>query len=313
MKKLISSLLIVCCILTAILPTVPVMANNTSVNDIFTELDNKLIKEQGQDYFDACVYRVYIKGTKGVMAVYCNEPLVVKPFSSYNNNYAICSLNYDIITGSECEYYKRTYAVLEDGVYSYHWDNSSQNLGSTDLSVCSSKILSSNHDIYTSDGTLFYAKTIPQTTITQDDVTGNTVSTEEIEVSAEVNSQFTVGIPISASINKETGQGTYKTSVAGDLDSRYKLVVKPIDGYTTELGDTTENINFLLEDQSDSVNKKDSVVVDLTVGKTEFVYTDINLETPVEITNTMNVSEGELSAGEWKGVIKYSISLEEIE
>jgi len=132
----------------------------------------------------------------------------------------------------------------------------------------------------------------------------------EIELTVEIDSSFTVGIPIKADLDKKTGEGSYNVTVSGDLDPRYKLVVAPVDTYTQELGDTTSNINFLLKDKASTLNPKSDIVVDITPGKTEFISTDINLTDTTTITNTMAVSSGKLSAGKWQGVIKYSISLE---
>ena len=132
----------------------------------------------------------------------------------------------------------------------------------------------------------------------------------EIELNIEIDSTFTVGIPISTDINEE-GVGQYQVSVKGDIDPRYKLVVAPVDGYTSTDGDTTENVNFLLKDQSNLLAPKDDVVVNITGAKTEFICTDVNLETETLVDYTLNVQEGQkLSAGVWSGTIKYNISLE---
>lgn len=132
----------------------------------------------------------------------------------------------------------------------------------------------------------------------------------EIELVVEIDSSFTVGIPIKADLDKKTGQGSYNVTLSGDLDPRYKLVVAPVDSYTQELGDTTTNVNFLLKDKASTLNPKSDIVVDITPGKTEFICTDITPDVSTTITNTMAVSSGKLSAGKWQGVIKYSISLE---
>lgn len=138
----------------------------------------------------------------------------------------------------------------------------------------------------------------------------STDNSAEIELNIEIDSTFTVGIPISTDID-ENGVGAYQVSVKGDIDPRYKLVVAPVDGYTDADGDTTGNVNFLLKDQSNLLAPKDDVVVNITGAKTEFICTDVNLETETLVDYTLNVQEGQkLSAGVWNGVIKYTISLE---
>lgn len=132
----------------------------------------------------------------------------------------------------------------------------------------------------------------------------------QIELTVEIDSSFTVGIPIKADLDKKTGEGSYNVTVLGDLDPRYKLVVTPVDTYTQELGDNTTDVNFLLKDKASTLNPKSDIVVGLTPGKTEFICTDINPDTATTVANTMAVSSGKLSAGKWQGVIKYSISLE---
>ena len=91
----------------------------------------------------------------------------------------------------------------------------------------------------------------------------STESSAQIELNIEIDSTFTVGIPISADIDSATGQGAYQVSVKGDIDPRYKLVVAPVDGYTSTDGDTTENINFLL---STAAKNKYSTNIELKTG-----------------------------------------------
>lgn len=143
------------------------------------------------------------------------------------------------------------------------------------------------------------------------DITESSVDkTAQIELNIEINSTFTVGIPISAEIDPSTGTGTYDVSVMGDIDPRYKLVVTPVDTYTSTDGDATSDINFLLKDTTTVLNPKEDIVVNILPGQTEFICTDINLETPVTINNSLQITSGKLSAGTWEGTMKYSISLE---
>lgn len=135
----------------------------------------------------------------------------------------------------------------------------------------------------------------------------------EIELVVEIDSTFTVGIPISADIDAATGQGSYQVAVKGDIDPRYKLIVAPVDGYTDGDGDTTGNINFLLKDQSNLLAPKDDLVVNITSTKTEFICTDINPDADIMVDYTLAIQDGKLSAGTWNGTIKYNISLELID
>lgn len=141
----------------------------------------------------------------------------------------------------------------------------------------------------------------------------STESSAQIELNIEIDSTFTVGIPISADIDSATGQGAYQVSVKGDIDPRYKLVVAPVDGYTSTDGDTTENINFLLSDTSNALAPKADVIVGITGAKTEFICTDITPDSEILVDYSLTVQEGKLSAGTWGGTIKYTISLEPID
>ena len=142
------------------------------------------------------------------------------------------------------------------------------------------------------------------------DITESTqVKQAEIDLNVQVDSTFTIGIPIETDIDEKTGTGSYQISVKGDIDPRYKLVVAPVDEYTTALGDTTANINFLLKDKANALSPKDDLVVNIISDKIEFICTDINPDTETLVNTSLSLADGKLTAGIWQGTIRYEISL----
>lgn len=143
------------------------------------------------------------------------------------------------------------------------------------------------------------------------DITNTSGSSHaEVQVTSSKNSTFTVGLPVSAELGPTTGTGYYQIQVKGDIDSQHKLVVKPVDKYTAEDGDLTSNYNFILKNETNTDAHKDDIIVTITPTKTEFVFSEINPTTPVNVNTTLQANS--LGAGSWKGIIEYNISLEDI-
>lgn len=134
--------------------------------------------------------------------------------------------------------------------------------------------------------------------------------TASVPVTVNVDSTFKVSLPASIDVTKANPSKEYEIKVVAGLDPKYKLVVAPVDGYTQEQGDTTTDINLLLKDAYTGEKKKADVLATITAAKTEITADIENLDTTgTTLTHTLSVNPSDLSAGEWKGALNYSISI----
>ena len=70
----------------------------------------------------------------------------------------------------------------------------------------------------------------------------------------------------------------------------------------------------MLKDTYTGEKKKADVVATITAAKTEVTADIENLDTTgTTLTHTLSVNPSDLSAGEWKGALSYSISITPID
>lgn len=136
-------------------------------------------------------------------------------------------------------------------------------------------------------------------------IDGENISTEErnledITVTYKQASSFFVTIPKTIVLDGWK-QSTYAVKVSGDIGSEQCVYVAPVDGI-----DTTENIDFYMQDQA-SENAKDDVVASVTHNKFHWDSTEV-AGSYKQDDNV--VSAPDLTAGAWRGIFQMEIKLE---
>lgn len=123
-------------------------------------------------------------------------------------------------------------------------------------------------------------------------------SFEDIKVTYQQSSSYTVTIPktIALGVNK---QATYAVKVTGDIDTKQRVYVAPVDGIAD-----SENLDFYMSDLS---GKKADVVATVTQNKTYWGSEDV--ANAYEETQNC-VSAPDLTAGTWEGTFQVEIRLE---
>lgn len=128
----------------------------------------------------------------------------------------------------------------------------------------------------------------PTFALTQD-VT--TLGTTKIPVTADIESSFTVSVPKTLDITNGTTQ--YDVSIIGDIASNEKLKVIPSPSV----------------EMTEANAIKTAVNASVTQNKTEWTYDEIvNKTTTQGVINVQN-----LTAGDWRGVLEFNISIEKEE
>lgn len=123
-------------------------------------------------------------------------------------------------------------------------------------------------------------------------------TSQDVEVTAEVASSFTVTIPKTVTLSSATtGTGTYTSSipvtVTGDIGTSEVI--------TVDTEDTVE-----LTDASNA--SKDPMTATVTKDKTEFNFTDL---TGGQVASTSHAVSANLIPGEWSGTLPFYINLGE--
>ena len=121
---------------------------------------------------------------------------------------------------------------------------------------------------------------------------------EDITVTYKQSSSYFVTIPktIALGVNK---QAPYAVKVTGDIDTKQRVYVAPVDGIT-ETGD----LDFYMKEKD---NKKEDVVAKVTQNKTYWSSEDV--ANAYEATNN-SISAPNLTAGTWEGTFQMEIRLE---
>lgn len=149
-------------------------------------------------------------------------------------------------------------------------------------------------------------------------VSGSSTSQSvETTVTAVIPSDFTVTIPKHMSLD-DFGLATYDVTVKGDIAAEAKVVVEPVDMYSTEDGDTTSHVNFFMEEQvAESVTvKKDDILVTVTQPQTAFTFDEVaavdanGANVGTTVSGTIAASD-DLSAGSWRGLFQFNVYLDE--
>lgn len=132
----------------------------------------------------------------------------------------------------------------------------------------------------------------------------------QVEITALVADNFTVGIPTSLALTKDgTGyKGTFVKQAFGDIASSKKLKVTP-----TDQNPGTEGIQIKIS--SGEGQYKVEKYLTLTDEKTEYTTLELNGSTVLNDTEYDGVAtevsvSGELPAGSWMGTLTYTIALE---
>lgn len=123
-------------------------------------------------------------------------------------------------------------------------------------------------------------------------------SFEDIKVTYQQSSSYAVTIPktIALGVNK---QATYAVKVTGDIDTKQRVYVAPVDGITE-----TADLDFYMKEKD---NKKENVAATVTQDKTYWSSEDV--ANSYEETNN-SVSAPDLTAGTWEGTFQVEIRLE---
>ena len=126
-------------------------------------------------------------------------------------------------------------------------------------------------------------------------------SFEDIKVTYQQSSSYAVTIPktIALGVNK---QATYAVKVTGDIDTKQRVYVAPVDGITE-----TADLDFYMKEKD---NKKENVAATVTQNKTYWSSEDV--ANSYEETNN-SVSAPDLTAGTWEGTFQVEIRLETME
>lgn len=149
-------------------------------------------------------------------------------------------------------------------------------------------------------------------------VSGSSTSQSvETTVTAVIPSDFTVTIPKHMSLD-DFGLATYDITVKGDIAAESKVIVEPVDMYSTEDGDTTSHVNFFMEEQvAESVTvKKDDILVTVTQPQTAFTFDEVaavdasGANVGTTVSGTIAASD-DLSAGSWRGLFQFNVYLDE--
>jgi len=123
-------------------------------------------------------------------------------------------------------------------------------------------------------------------------------SFEEIKVTYQQSSSYTVTIPKTIALGSEK-QAAYSVKVSGEIGSNQRVYVAPVDGIAD-----SENLDFHMSDLS---GKKADVVATVTQNKT--YWNSENVANAYEETQNC-VSAPDLTAGTWEGTFQVEIRLE---
>lgn len=123
-------------------------------------------------------------------------------------------------------------------------------------------------------------------------------SFEDIKVTYQQSSSYAVTIPktIALGVNK---QATYAVKVTGDIDTKQRVYVAPVDGITE-----TTDLDFYMKEKD---NKKENVAA--TVTQNKIYWSSEDVANAYEETNN-SVSAPDLTAGTWEGIFQVEIRLE---
>lgn len=123
---------------------------------------------------------------------------------------------------------------------------------------------------------------------------------QDVEVTYKQSASYSVTIPktIALGMNK---QAAYSVKVSGDIDTKQRVYVAPVDGITD-----TEDIDFYMTDQTADSKKADVVA---TVTQNKFYWNSEEVTAGYEEANN-SVSAPQLTAGTWKGTFQVEINLQ---
>ena len=141
---------------------------------------------------------------------------------------------------------------------------------------------------------------------------GSQSASAEMNITAEKDSSFRVVVPDGFNMDAQTGVLDYQITASGDISSGKKLDVAPVDMYSTEDGDETSDINFLLKEVCSGISLKDPVVVKVTQEKTSLNTDELAAEGGATISGTMT-AQSDIKAGAWSGTAGYRIELKDKE
>lgn len=132
----------------------------------------------------------------------------------------------------------------------------------------------------------------------------------EVAIAAVVGDNFTVGIPTNLTMTKDTGSSytaTFVKQAYGDISSGKVLKVTPADQ-----NDGTAGVQVKIS-SGEGLYKVDRYLT-LTDSKTEYTTLELNGTTTLNeteydgVATTVTVA-GEIPAGNWSGVLTYTIAL----
>jgi len=141
------------------------------------------------------------------------------------------------------------------------------------------------------------------TTITKAEADEKTI--EDTEVLYSLASNYSVVIPKRIVLDGDTKASDYTVKVSGDISSDKQVSVAPQDAL-----EDVEGINFYMKDQAEAGTKKADV--EATVTQEATVWSSAEVCKTDGTTKNGNVSAPTITAGSWKGMFDFEISLQNI-
>jgi hypothetical protein len=117
---------------------------------------------------------------------------------------------------------------------------------------------------------------------------------ENVEVYASQGSSFSVMIPKVIILDGVNGKGAYSVAVKGNIAGNQSIHVDGPD-------------SFKLSEQTTETTKKSDITAQLEQVKNTWNQSEINKDTYTYTTGAINAAD--ISAGLWKGVFNFTISL----
>lgn len=148
-----------------------------------------------------------------------------------------------------------------------------------------------------------FAATTEEQNVSQTEADPGT--TRETEVKYSQGSTFTVTIPKTIVLDGQSKAADYNVNVKGDIASDKQVTVAPQDAINS-----IEGINFYMKDQSSSTNKKNDVEANVTQESTVWTSAEVAVIN-TGTTKTGNVASPKISAGSWRGVFTFNISMDD--
>lgn len=132
-------------------------------------------------------------------------------------------------------------------------------------------------------------------------------TTRDTEVLYSASSTFSVTIPKTIVLDRDTKMSGYTVNVKGDISSDQQVSVAPQDAL-----EDAEGVNFYMVDQSAATNKKDDVQANVTQNDTIWSSAEIAVA-DTGTTKTGNVDAPTITAGSWKGTFTFNIAMQDAE